>query len=783
MNHFTKLVVITLTLGAPAFAKDPALPTRQLDLTQGDRRPNPSSHDWNLGPIGARGWCQVTKSGAEGTTKDSRQILITQVDPKGASAERLQPGDVIVGLGETPFASDSRLAFAKSLAIAEEQGALTLLRHRDGQSTPVTIPLPTRPPFSATAPFNCAKSAQILKEGCDHLARQGLGSPSIASHLNALALLSTGDQAYRDALEQHVKKTLARPLSAEMPLACWHFAFTNIFLCEYYLTTGDRSVLPEIRRLSGHLVKGQGPLGTWGHTFAEPSTDRLRGYGAVNAVGLPVAISLVLARECGLDYPGLDECITQASTFFRRYVGLGAIPYGDGPPNLQYGHDDNGKNSAAAIFFSLLNDAPATAFYTRTALASHGLDREQGHTGNFFNMLWSVPAVSLAGPKASGAWMNEFGWYHDLARDANYRFTYQGYPSQTPNNAYANWDCPGAYLLHFSTPLKKLRITGRGVTCQPKLTNEEITETVEAGSINYAFASPDFLRKMLSSWSPIVRHLSAQELRRRKIGLASPASLKSTNPLDRIAALRASKSFQDCSPLLADPDLRVRITAISSLAGKNKPEALAAVFQHLTEHPEESPVFIQAVGNTFFPLGISARAAGQLLKATKNRETTIQAIRLLLNDEDALVSSRIAMGLKSLPNHELVPLLPLVYHRASNPPAGNVMFANKLQTSCAEVLVHFKLQEGMETSAALLADQSWGKNGRLPQAASLLIQYKGHAKNSLKPVKEALATMTSPGDVRWKKLLTDTVAIIEGADTPKDKLPTIKSLTEELPKE
>ncbi|GHC50094.1 DUF6288 domain-containing protein [Roseibacillus persicicus] len=780
MKHIIQLTALLLLSGGSTLAKDPALPSEKLDFTQGDTLPRQISHDWTLGPIGARGWCQVSKYGAEGTTKDSRQILITKVDSKGTAAEWLQKGDVIIGVDETPFQSDARIAFAKAISSAEEKGVFSLLRHRDGQVTPISIPLPTRPPFANTAPFDCPKSAQILKEGCDHLASRGLGSPAIDTHLNALALLATGDRAYKDELEQHVKKTLARPLSADMPLACWHFAFANLFLTEYYLITGDRYVLPEIRRLSGHLVAGQGPLGTWGHTFAEPTTDRLRGYGAVNAVGIPVAISLVLARECGQDFAGLDECIEQAATFFRRHVGIGAIPYGDGPPNLEYGHDDNGKNSAAAVFFSLLNDAPATAFYTRTALASYGLDREQGHTGNFFNMLWSVPAVALAGPTASGAWMNEFGWYHDLARDANYRFPYQGYPSQTPGNAYAKWDCPGAYLLHFAAPLKKLRILGRGVTCQPKLTTKEITETLEAGKINYRYASPEFLRESLSSWSPIVRNLSAKELRRRKIGLDSPASLTSSNPLDRIAALKSSKNFDQCQPLLADPDLRVRMTAISSLAGKDKKRAVAAVFEHLAKHSEKDPVFTQAIGNTFFPLGISEKAVGQLLNAPKDRETTIKAINILLNDEDALVSSRIAMGLKFLPDEELIPLLPLVYHRAANPPAGNVMFANKLQTSCAGVLVHLRLEEGLETSANLLADESWGRNNRLPQAAALLIQYKGYAKKGLKPVKDTIAGMTSPGDVKWKKLLQDSVDIIEACETPKDKLPTIESITKDF---
>lgn len=756
----------------PAVIKDP------LDFTKGATLPEKTSHDWTLGSTGARGWCHVSSHGSEGKTTDSRQILITKVDPKGAASKVLKKGDVIVGIGQDHFNSDARIALAQEIGKAEasESGELSLLVFQNGGEKKVNIPLKKFAAFSVTAPFNCEKSAKILKEGCDALVERGLGRPSIDTHINGLALLATGDRSYRKEIEELAKATVKRPLSEEMGLACWSFAFANIFLCEYHLTTGDKSVLPEIRRLSGHLVKGQGPVGTWGHTFADYETDRLRGYGAVNAVGLPVAISLVLARECGQDFEGLDEAITQSATFFRRHVGIGAIPYGDGPPNLQYGHDDNGKNSVAAVFFSLLNDASATRYYTQTALAAHGLDREQGHTGNFWNMLWAMPAVSLAGPQASGAWMDQFGWYYDLARDADYRFPYQGYPRQRAPNAYTGWDCPGAYLLHFAAPLKKLRILGKGVTCQPKFTVAEIQNTIEAGSINYRYASQEFLQQSLSSWSPVVRHFSAKELRRRKDPLASKASLSSQSPLDRIAALRESSDFGVCAKMLKDSDLRVRMAAVSVLAGKDKSRAVGEVFQHLAANPQEAPVFTQHIGDTFFPLGISGKAVGNLLNAPKDRKTTIAAILKLLDDEDALVSSRVAMGMSSLPEKELYPLLPVIYERSMHPPSGNVMFANKLRTASAEVLVKLQLQEGLDVATILLADMSWGKSNRLPQAAALTLKYGGHAKGSLEPVKVVLSNMNPNGDHKWKALLKETIEKIEASDAPKGKLKTIKML-------
>ena len=762
-----------------AHAKDPSLPSKTYDFTKGDTLPATSSHDWNLGPIGARGWCQVSEMGSEGTTRKSRQILVTRVSQSGPAKDFLQKGDVILGINKTRFEKDARVTFAKAIAPAEASSSseLKLLRFRDGKTETVAIPLKPLPLFSPTAPFDCAKSAQILKEGCDALVKRGLNEPSIDSHINALALLASGDSAYDAAIKKHAEDTIAHPLGPNIGLACWHYSFASIFLSEYYLLTNDRSVLPEIRRLSGRLVHGQGPLGTWGHTFLNPDTDRLNGYGAVNAVGVPVATSLVLARECGLSFAGLDESIELAASFFRRHVGLGAIPYGDGPPNLKFGHDDNGKNSAAAILYSLLQDKGPCNYYTRTAIAAHGADREQGHTGNFFNMFWSLPAVSLAGPQATGAWLQEFGWYYDLARDPDYRFPYQGYPRERKNSVHVSWRCPGAYLMHFALPHKKLRITGREVGNIPELTAQDILDSIEAGKVNYRYASQDFLNKNLSSWSPIVRHESARELRRRKVDIVIEASLTSSNPLERIAAVRAAKSFQKVVPLLADQDITVQVAVISKLAGKNKQQALEEVFKHLAKNSGEVPIFTQAIGSTFFPITTSASAVGKMFNGLKDREAALTAIRILLDDEDALVSSRVAMGLRFLPNEELYPLLPEINDHVATLPEGNVMFANKLRVSCVEALTSLKLEEGAAGASLLLADTGWGKNSRMPQAARLVLQYKGHSKEHLAPLKQAAARLSSPGDQKWRKLIEDTIDIVEAADSPKSKLKTISQVT------
>ena len=170
-----------------------------------------------------------------------------------------------------------------------------------------------------------------------------------------------------------------------------------------------------MKRLALEAAKGQSIVGSWGHKFAGPD-GRLVGYGMMNAPGLPLTISLVMARDAGVKDPALDKAIELSARLMRFYIGKGAIPYGDHAPWTQT-HEDNGKCGVAAVMFNILGEAKGAEFFSRMSTASHGSERDCGHTGNFTNLLWSIPGVAQSGPHATGAWMKEFGaWYYDLAR-------------------------------------------------------------------------------------------------------------------------------------------------------------------------------------------------------------------------------------------------------------------------------------------------------------------------------------------------------------------------------
>jgi hypothetical protein len=386
-------------------------------------------HDWNLGATGLRGWIRCDKM----VTSDAREITITKVEEGSPAVGIFAVGDSILGVGGKPFSVDPRTEMGKALTLAESeagQGNLSLTRSREGNSAEVIVKLPVLGTYSSTAPFDCPKSKRILEQGCKDLAKR-MADPSYAEQqdpiprsLNALSLLASGDSNYLPLIKQEAEWAANY---ADDGMATWYYGYVMMFLAEYKIATGDDSVMPGLMRLALEAAHGQSAVGSWGHGFARPD-GRLGGYGMMNSPGVPLTISLVMAREAGVKDPALDLAIERSAKLLRFYIGKGAIPYGDHHPWIE-NHEDNGKCGMAAVLFNLLGESKGAEFFSRMSVASHGPERDTGHSGNFFNMLWAMPGVVQSGPQATGAWMSEFGtWYFDLARGADGNFLHQGPP-------------------------------------------------------------------------------------------------------------------------------------------------------------------------------------------------------------------------------------------------------------------------------------------------------------------------------------------------------------------
>ena len=768
-----------------------------MDFTKGGQPDE--SHDWNLGATGAHGWMW----GSRGQTSGARQILITAVDSGSPAAGVLAKGDVILGVGGKSFDDDARVRLAKAITEAETDaahGVLKLIRWRAGKTDNVEIKLAVMGAYSDTAPYDCPKSKRIFEQGCQAIAKKGLGNVSIPNDLNALALLASGKAEYRPMLAEYAKRVAELRLES---MATWNYGYANMFLAEYYMATGDKSILPGLKRITLEAAKGQSAVGTWGHKFAMPNGN-CNGYGCMNQPGLSLAISMVLARQGGINDPVLDRAIDKAASFLRWYANKGAIPYGDHQP--WPGHEDNGKCSSGAVLFDLLGDREAASFFAKMSTAAYE-ERERGHTGNFFNILWALPGVSRCGPLASGAYMKEQSWYYDLARGWKGNFDYQGSPiGEEEHYKYTKWDCTGAYLLAYALPLKSLYLTGKKPCSVPALNRKEVEEVIAAGrdyfsatgknGYEYEGRKPDQLLAGLSSWSPAVRKRSAHSLGRCE-GDFVPALLKllaSSNRDARYGACealgclgpRADAAAPQLRALLKDQDPWLQSLACQSLPALGPEVRKASVDDLLSMAARSNPADPRRMAQRgacialFSPYPGSRGPSSILADSLEgvDRQLLYPAIQSVLQNDDGAARGSLGRIYGKLTDRDLAALLPAVIKAIGQLAPSNEMFGDGIRLAGLDLVSRLHIREGMGLCVSVIELGRWGGGKRMPKCLECLGRYGIHAKEVLPQLQEMrrklVQTERGKGPSESVKLLDKSIAEIEASTAS----PTVLDLKE-----
>lgn len=759
------------------------------DFTQGGAKDE--NHDWNLGPTGARGWVY----GWKGETAEARQILVTAVAKDSPAEGILSSGDVILGAGGQRFSGDARIQFANAITAAEQEkagGVLPLIRWRDGKIESVVLKLAVMGTYSSTAPYDCPKSKKIFELGCEAIAKRGLGKVSIPDSLNALALLASGKKEYQPLLAEYAKQVAVFKMDG---MQSWYYGYATLFLAEYVAATRDPAVMEGLHRLTTEIARGTSAVGTWGHKFAIPGGN-CNGYGCMNSPGIVLALAMVVAREAGVKDPAVDRSIAKSSGFLRWYVNKGAIPYGDHEP--WPGHEDNGKCSNAAVLFDLLGDREAAEFFAKMATAGYS-ERERGHTGNFFNMLWALPGVARCGPLATGAYLKEQAWYYDLARGPAGGFAYQGSPAgEEEHNKYTNWDCTGAYLLAYAQPLKSLYLAGKKPRVVPALNATEVEMVIAAGR-DYSTATKnncydgrktDQLLAGLSSWSPAVRKRSAQALGRRE-GDFTPTLRKLLAGSNRDARYGACEALGCLGPRAdaAAPQLRALLKDpdpwLQSLASK----ALPALGPEPRKSSVNDLLGMTVRANPADPRHMAGRAASMALFSPYpgsheprsilaeslegiDRELLYPAIRAVLENEDGAARGSLQRIYGQLTDRDLVVLMPAIFKAIRELAPSNEMFGDGIRLAGLDLVSRLHIREGMPLCVSLIELNRWGSGKRLPKCLECLARYGVHAKEVLPQLRELRGTIGKPSEN--SALLDKAMAELEASTAS----PTVLNLKE-----
>ena len=795
MRQWTIVATLFVAATVSAAASSVKGKPKPIDLTRGGQ-PN-ETHDWNLGATGVRGWMW----GWRNHTTDARQILVTKVHADSPARDVLAEGDVILGAGGKPFDADARIQFGRAVTEAEKsanKGRLRLIRWRPfdaaqgrkGKTANVTLTLKVMGGYSATAPYGCQKSKAIFELGCRAIAKKGLTRVSIATDFNALALLASGKKEYRPMLAAYAKlvgKTL------KPPMWWWQYGYGNLFLAEYCLATKDPSILPALRETTREIARFQSTVGTWGHEH-RLTNGLLHGYGAMNQVGLILNMSMVLARRAGVKDPLVDRAIAKSAAFTRWYVDKGSLPYGDHKPWMD--HEDNGKNSMGAILYDLLGDRQAVTYFSKMATAAHA-ERENGHTGNFFNVTWALLGVSRSGPNATGAYLRETAWYYDLARRWDGSFAHQGIPGQR-GDSYRNWDCTGAYLLAYALDRKSLHITGKRPSVAAALTRAETAAAIDAGrnftfwdgGTSYDHMTEEQLFDRLASWSPIVRVRAARSLSHHKDekGQFTARLVKMLDGDDRLAKYGACEAVAHLGPrasgaaaklraLLAGDDpwlLSLAVAALAALDDATRkavtPDLLKLAVRTLPTDPRR--MVQRAVATALFstPRG---GAKGRFVQSLDYDDppALAAAVKSILANEDGRTRGLLTTVTAHLKDDaQLAAYLPAILAVTRKSAPSGIMFADNIRMAGLDLLSRMRIREGMALCIEQMEPDRWAQNRRIPRCLASLKRYGGNARTLLGRLKKVREQMRRRrGDAKSKAaLMAKFDETIKAIDNDKD---------------
>lgn len=435
----------------------------------------PQFHMWP-DPTAAR--YKIDHFGPTGIGLELRQPNFTMhvvniVEGSPAAASELKKGQVIVSVnGHVMKDEDPRVLLGNWITEAEAADGTLKLMVKDApdakqQPREVVVKIPALGAYAKTWPVNCAKSDKLIRQHADMIAAN-LDSAEMGLNGSVLFLLSTGEEKDLEVVRGLMKKYVAdyKKPGEGREVYPWFAGYTGPGFCEYYLRTGDESVLPIIKDAADSLsrtIYNGAWMGRGGASYG------YMGGGHLNAAGLHAVTFLLMARECGVE---VDEHTLQSSLFHMyRFAGHGNVAYGDHLP--EGGFTANGKTEGLAFtmqaaanlhpdgensVYAKARDICANKAFYNTSWLFHG------HTGGGIGELWKGRAMGLVAEKRPGpyrSFMDERLWMYELARDHQGLFSWVSDWNVSYNTTALGKGGWGAYIpMIYTLPRKALRLHG-----------------------------------------------------------------------------------------------------------------------------------------------------------------------------------------------------------------------------------------------------------------------------------------------------------------------------------
>ncbi len=402
----------------------------------------------NLGPVGIG--INLIRPGM------TMQIHNVEPGSPADATKKLQKGQIIESINGVVLKEiDPRIILGDIVTEAEAKDGKVVLKIKDLGD--VLVQIPVMGSYSETWPLNCPKSDKIVRNLADLIGKQE--KPRWGS---VIFLLSTGEEKDLEVVKRWMKDV------KDIGGMNWSRGYMGWGLCEYYLRTGDQSVLPIIKQETEELKKHMFS-GGWSGRGAPAAFTYSTGTGQVHASGVNCMTFLVLAKLCGVevDQYMFDESFSQ----FYRFAGHGNVAYGNTYP--EGGFRDNGKTSGLAmalaaaamvdpageesVYAKARDNSSMKAFYATNWFHA-------AHTGGGMGEIWHHAAVSQMRekrPTPYRSYLDTRRWVMDLSRRFDGSIGIAGMDDRYDRSATEeNMDWGTFFALTYTYPRKQLQLLG-----------------------------------------------------------------------------------------------------------------------------------------------------------------------------------------------------------------------------------------------------------------------------------------------------------------------------------
>jgi len=540
--------------------------------------------------------------------------------PNSPADGKFTVGQIIIGVNGVPFEGNNLyVVLGKALTLAEATDGKMVFDVKDSEDAAtrqVTVRIPVLGAYSKTWPIHCQKSRRIIKQAADFYAtdkefkKTYFDSRGIGGALTCLFLMSTGDDSYLPVVKEYFAN-FPKDVNA-IGDHTWNNGYNGIACGEYYLRTGDKSVLPILQYYCDDAQKRQKFGRGWVHWGTGISPGYVAG-GLMNPAGAQILTTLLLGKECGVDVD--QDTLTGSLRYWYRFVGHGTVPYGDHRP--EGGLGSNGKDGMAAAMMQVASGSQgnvgiyekAKKYLSMSMVTSYPImvtgHGDDGRGDGIWRGISSAYTLEFDATQYHDI-MNHLQWWYDLSRRPS------GALGMATTVRFDDVGSGAAVALSYTAPLKKLRMTGapRSKYAKPFT----LPETLWGTEADLAFLSVENNPKYNEYGKKEPIHVPFW-----KFGSAyhKPQDLESIVKQEMLKnvyharymiraqaakALRATGAFDELENLLFDSDPRVRRAALDGIidynywfrSGRNtikledfSPKMVAAIQKMLTD-PAES---------------------------------------------------------------------------------------------------------------------------------------------------------------------------------------------------